>query len=106
MISAPYLEVAILVLGTLILLIESFSSKLDRRYLGYVALVGLALIFLGTFAVAPQSTMSSAPFWNFYSADATSLFFKRIALATTAGVIVMMFDFAPLLSSGVQGVTP
>src|SRR5205085_6431259 len=32
--------------------------------------------------------------------------FKRIALATTAGVIVMMLDFAPLLSSGVQGASP
>jgi NADH-quinone oxidoreductase subunit N len=106
MISAPYLEVAVLVLGTVILLIESFSSKLDRRYLGYTALVGLALIFLATFLVAPQSVSSSAPFWNFYSADATSLFFKRIALATTAGVIVMMLDFAPLVSSGVQGATP
>ena len=103
MISAPYLEVAVLVLGIVILLIESFSSKLDRRYLGYAALVGLALIFVATFFVAPQSTMSSAPFWHFYSADATSLFFKRIALATTAGVIVMMLDFAPLVSSGVQG---
>jgi len=106
MISAPYLEIAVLVLGTVILLIESFSSKLDRRYLGYTALVGLALIFLGTFLVAPQSATSSAPFWNFYSADAISLFFKRIALATTAGVIVMMLDFAPLVSSGVQGATP
>jgi NADH-quinone oxidoreductase subunit N len=106
MISAPYLEVAVIVLGTVILLIESFFSKFDRRYLGYAALIGLALIFLATFFIAPQSTMSSAPFWNFYSADATSLFFKRIALATTAGVIVMMLDFAPLLSSGVQGAAP
>ena len=40
MISAPYLEVAVLVLGTVILLIESFSAKLDRRYLGYAALLG------------------------------------------------------------------
>ena len=105
MISAPYLEVAVLVLGTVILLIESFSSKIDRRYLGYAGLVGLALIFLATFFIAPQSTMSSAPFWNFYSADATSIFFKRIGIATTAGVIVMMFDFAPLVSSGIQGAT-
>jgi len=105
MISAPYLEVAVLVLGTAILLTESFSSKLDRRYLGYAALGGLALIFLATFLVAPQPTTPSAPFWNFYSADATSLFFKRIALGTTAGVMVMMLDFAPLVSSGVQGET-
>jgi NADH-quinone oxidoreductase subunit N len=106
MISAPYLEVAVLVLGTVILLIESFSAKLDRRYLGYAALVGLTLIFLATFRVAPQTATSSAPFWDFYSADTTSLFFKRIALATTAGVIVMIFDFAPLVATGIQGATP
>jgi len=106
MLSAPYLEVAVLVLGTVILLIESFSSKLDRRYLGYAALVGLTLIFLATFRVAPQTATSSAPFWDFYSADTTSLFFKRIALATTAGVIVMIFDFAPLVATGIQGATP
>ena len=95
-----------LVLGAVILLIESFSSKLDRRYLGYAALVGLTLIFLATFRVAPQTATSSAPFWDFYSADATSLFFKRIALATTAGVIVMILDFAPLVATGIQGATP
>jgi len=106
MISAPYLEVAVLVLGAVILLIESFSSKLDRRYLSYAALVGLTLIFLATFRVAPQTATSSAPFWDFYSADTTSLFFKRIALATTAGVIVMIFDFAPLVATGIQGATP
>jgi len=106
MISAPYLEVAVLVLGIVILLIESFSSKLDRRYLGYAALVGLTLIFLATFRVAPQTATSSAPFWDFYSADTTSLFFKRIALATTAGVIVMIFDFAPLVATGIQSATP
>jgi NADH-quinone oxidoreductase subunit N len=106
MISAPYLEVAIVVLGTVILLIESFSSKLDRRLLGYAALVGLSLIFIATFLIAPQSSTSAAPFWSFYSTDTLSLFFKRIALATTAGVIVMMLDFAPWVSLGVQGATP
>jgi NADH-quinone oxidoreductase subunit N len=105
MISAFYLEVAVVVLGTVILLIESFSSKLDRRYLGYAALVGLAVIFLATFFVTPQSTTSSAPFWNFYAADALALFFKRIALVTTAAVIVMMLDFAPLVSVGIGGMT-
>ena len=105
MISAPYLEVAVLVLGTFILLIESFSAKLDRRYLGYGAFLGLALIFIATFFVAPPSATSSAPFWSFYAADALALFFKRIALVTTAAVIVMMLDFAPQLSVGIAGVT-
>ena len=106
MISAPYLEVAVLVLGAIILLVESFASQLDRRFLAYAALCGLAVIFLATFFVAPQSAAASSPFWNFYSADAISLFFKRIALATTAGVLVMMLDFAPSVSMGVEGKAP
>jgi NADH-quinone oxidoreductase subunit N len=106
MISAPYLEVAVLVLGAIILLVESFASQLDRRFLAYAALCGLAIIFLATFFVAPQSSTVSAPFWNFYSADAISLFFKRIALATTAGVLVMMLDFAPSVLVGVPATTP
>src|SRR5216110_875901 len=106
MISAPYLEVSVIVLGTIILLVESFASQLDRRFLGYAALFGLAVIFIATFFVAPQSSTASAPLWTFYSADALSLFFKRIALATTAGVLVMMLDFAPSVSIGVQGATP
>src|SRR5438874_12886929 len=94
MIPAPYLEVAVLVLGAIILLVESFASQLDRRFLAYAALCGLGVIFLATFFVAPQSSAVSAPLWNFYSADALSLFFRRIVLATTVGVLVMMLDFA------------
>src|SRR5438552_17592544 len=103
MISAPYLEVAVVVLGTIILLVDSFTSQLGGRFLGYAALFGLAMIFIATFFVAPQSSTASAPLWTFYSADALSLFFKRIALASTAGVLVMMLDFAPSVSIGVQG---
>src|SRR6476620_2765882 len=101
MISAPYLEVAVVVLGAIILLVESFASPLDRRFLAYAALCGLGVIFLASFFVAPQSSTVSAPFWNFYSADAISLFFKRIALATTAGVLVMIVAFAPPVLVGV-----
>src|SRR5437773_11652531 len=106
MIPAPYLEVAVIILGTIILFVESFAPQPDRRILGYTALFGLAMIFIATFYVAPQSATASAPLWTFYSADALSLFFKRIALATTAGVLVLMLDFAPSVSIGVQGATP
>src|SRR5204863_5204085 len=106
MISAPCLEVAVIALGTIILLVGSFAFQLDRRFLGYAALFGLAMIFIATFSVAPQSSTASAPLWNFYSADALSLFFKRIALATTAGVLVMMLDFAPAVSMGIEGARP
>src|SRR5947207_13622842 len=103
MIPAPYLEVAVIILGTIILLVESFASGLDRRLLGYAALFGLAVIFIATFFVAPQSSIASAPLWSFYSADALSLFFKRIAFATTAGVLALMLHSAPSLSIAVNG---
>src|SRR5438270_7149020 len=106
MIPAPYLEVAVLVLGAIILLVESFASQLDRRFLAYAALCGLGVIFIATFLVAPQSSSASAPLLSFSSADALALFFKSIALATTAGVLVMMLDFAPSVSIGLQGATP
>jgi NADH-quinone oxidoreductase subunit N len=106
MIAAPYLEVAAILLGVLLLMVESFSAELDRRGLAYGALLGLAAIFLATFFVAPTSAATSAPLWNFYTADSVALLFKRIALATTAFVLLMMIDFAPSLRAGIEGATP
>ncbi len=99
--SAPYLEVATLLLGFFLLLLEAFAGKLDRRLLGYFALVGLAIIFALTFFITPSR--GTAPLWNFYSADALAIFFKRIALATTAAVLIMLIDFAPSIRAGIQG---
>jgi NADH-quinone oxidoreductase subunit N len=106
MIAAPLLEVAAVMLGVLLLLVESFSTKLNKRVLAYAALLGLGAIFLATFFLAPQSPDAHAPLWNFYSADQLSLLFKRIALATTALVLIMMLDYAPAVTAGIAGKTP
>jgi NADH-quinone oxidoreductase subunit N len=106
MISAPYLEVAVVVLGTIVLMVEAFSTTLDKRLLGYFGLIGLAAIFLATFFVLPQTSAKQAPLWNFYTADALALFFKQLALVTTAFVLVMMIDFAPSLRRETHGATP
>jgi NADH-quinone oxidoreductase subunit N len=106
MIAAPYLEIAAVVLGIILLMVESFSAELDRRLLAYAALLGLGAIFVATFFVAPASAVTSAPLWNFYSADPVALLFKRIALVTTAFVLLMMIDFAPNLNAGIEGASP
>jgi NADH-quinone oxidoreductase subunit N len=106
MIAAPYLEVAVVVLGVVLLLVESFSLELDRRLLAYAALLGLAAIFFATFFVASAPAPTSAPLWNFYSADPLALLFKQIALVTTAFVLLMMIDFAPSVRAGIEGATP
>src|SRR5438552_1309771 len=106
MIYAPSLEAAILVLGIIVLLVPAFAERLDKRIFGYVGLVGLLAIFVATFFVAPQSIIDHAPLWNFYSADTLAVFFKRIALVTTAVVLLMVIDFAPSLRGSIEGATP
>src|SRR5437660_2043056 len=106
MIYAPGLEAATLVLGIIVLLVEAFAERLDKRIFGYVGLVGLLAIFVATFFVAPESTIDHAPLWNFYSADTLAIFFKRIALVTTAVVLLMVIDFAPSLHGSIEGATP
>src|SRR5438067_2601165 len=106
MIYAPGLEAATLVLGITVLLVEAFFERLDKRIFGYLGVVGLLAIFVATFFIAPEPTINHTPLWNFYSADTLAIFFKRIALVTTAVVLLMMIDFAPSLHGSIEGATP
>ena len=55
MIAAPLLEIAVLVLGMLILMIEAFAGKIDKRVLAFAAIIGLVIVLLASFFVAPFS---------------------------------------------------
>jgi len=106
MISAPTLEIDVLVLGLFILMAEAFSEKIDKRTLAFTAIIGLATILVASFFVAPIPTQVGATgFWNFYTADPLAIFFKRFALVTTILVLVMMIDYAPVVRESVHGVT-
>src|SRR5216117_2142364 len=106
-ITAPELEIAVLVLGMVILLVETFATKIDKHILAFAAIAGLAIVFLATFFVAPSPSPDQATgFWSFYTADRLSIFFKQFALVTTLFVLIMMTDYAPVLRSSFPGVTP
>ncbi len=51
-ITAPELEIAVLVLGMVILMVEAFITKIDKRILAFAAIAGLAMVFLASFFVA------------------------------------------------------
>src|SRR4029077_3369894 len=56
---------------------------------------------LASFFLSPDSTNQQATgFWNFYTADALAIFFKRFELVTTIVVLVMMIDYAPVIRRG------
>jgi len=99
-IRAPYLEIAVLVLGMAILIFETFAAKIDKKIFAYAGIVGLAAVLIASFFLSPESSAHRTNgFWNFYTADPLSIFFKRFSLVTTIVVLVMMIDYAPVLRS-------
>src|SRR5438093_1768226 len=99
-IRAPYLEIAVLVLGMAILVLETFAPKIDKKIFAYAGIVGLAAVLVASFFLLPESSIPQTNgFWNFYTADPLSIFFKRFTLVTTIVVLVMMIDYTPVLGS-------
>src|SRR6266581_4146324 len=106
MIAAPLLEIAVLVLGMLILLIEAFAGQIDKRVLAFAAIIGLAIVLLASFFVARSPSLPHGTgLWNFYTADRLAIFFKQFALVTTIFVLIMVIDYAPVLRSSFAGST-
>jgi len=105
-IPAPLLEIAVLVLGMLILMIEAFVEKIDKRVLAFAAITGLTIVLICSFFVVPLPSPAVANgFWNFYTADRLAIFFKQFALLTTILVLIMMIDYAPVLRNSFPGAT-
>ncbi len=97
-IPAFHLEVDVLVLGIAILLFETFAPKIDKKIFAYAGIVGLVLVLIATFFLAPApSGQDAIGLWQFYTADTMSIFFKRFTLVTTIIVLVMMIDYAPVV---------
>ena len=98
MITAPYLEIAVVVLGLAVLMLESFLVREDKRLLAWAGIAGLAAVFFASFFVVPAEPQPNVSgFWQFYTADLLALFFKRFSLLTTIIVLIMMIDYAPVL---------
>src|SRR3989454_5113612 len=106
MITAPELEIAVLVLGMVILMLEAFATEIDKCFLAFAAITGLAAVLVASFFVAPSGLDQATGFWSFYTADRLSIFFKQFALLTTILVLIMMIDYAPVVSSSFPGSTP
>src|SRR6266480_2467117 len=104
MITAPELEIAVLVLGMVILMAEAFAAKIDKLFFAFAGIAGLAVVLIATFFVTPTVPPDQAiGFWNFYTADPLSILFKQFALLTTILVLIMMIDYAPVVESSVAG---
>src|SRR5438309_4056295 len=98
MIPPPSLEIAVLILGMVILMLEAFAERIDKRILAFATIGALIAVLIGTWFLAPSPAQEQATgFWSFYTADPLSIFFKRFALLTTILVLIMMIDSAPVV---------
>ena len=105
-IAPASLEIAVLVLGLLVLLFEAFAEGIDKRTLAITAMAGLGTVLLASFFLAPAPLdLPDTGFWSFYTTDPLAIFFKRFALVTTIIVLVMMIEYAPIVRESIHGMT-
>jgi len=106
-IQAPSLEIAVLVLGMMLLMFEAFARQANKQTLAVSAIAALSAVLVATFFLAPNpSTDQASGFWSFYTADPLAIFFKRFALLTTILVLIMMIDYAPSVRRSIPGSGP
>src|SRR3979490_3290506 len=99
MILPPFLiELLVLALGLLMLVLESFAEKSDRKRFAWIGIVGLAIMFLIVQSIAP-----GASGMNSYVIDSSALFFKKFVLLTTMVVLIMSIDYADIIKKYVPG---
>jgi NADH-quinone oxidoreductase subunit N len=101
------LEIIVLLLGLLMLFAEAFSRRADRSHLGGYAIAVLSMVLaFSFFTQGPPAEIPAGSYWHFYAADASSMFFKRIALATTIFVLVMALEYRTVLAKYIPGTEP
>lgn len=103
-IPAITLEIVVLVLGLLMVFAEAFAKRADRSHMaGYAVFVLLALLGMSFFTQPAPEVVAPGSYWNFYSVDASAMFFKRIALMTTAIVLIMAIEYRSVLQKYIPG---
>src|SRR6202047_3277198 len=83
------LELFVLALGILILVLESFAEKRDRKVFAFIGIIGLAVVFLILQGSGPGPTGMDS-----YVVDSAAIFFKKIVVLTTIVVLIMSIDYA------------
>lgn len=98
--SAMILEIAVLVLGLGVLLLDLWTAPERKRFLGYGAAAGLFLIFVFSFFRFSGAETQTA-FGGLYVVDGLALFFKRFFLAAAVIVTLMSVEFADRIEAGI-----
>jgi NADH-quinone oxidoreductase subunit N len=94
-------ELFVLALGILLLLLETFSEKQDRKVFALIGIIGLAIVFLFLQGSSPGSSGMAS-----YVVDSVAIFFKKIVVLTTIVVLIMSIDYADTIKRFLPGASP
>jgi len=99
--SLMILEIAVLVLGLGVLLLDLWTPPERRRLLGYGAAAALVLVLVYSFfrfdGASPEYAFGQA-----YVLDVLALFFKRFFLLAAIMVLMMAVEFADRIETGIS----
>ncbi len=104
MIQPIALEIIVVCLGILLLMVESFSTKVSKPLLAHTAIFGLLVVLVLTFFVQP--TAGALQDSGFYVLDPLGLFFKRFALVATILTLILALDYLPIVQRLVPSERP
>jgi NADH-quinone oxidoreductase subunit N len=96
-----FFELFVLALGILILLLETFAEKQDRKIFAMVGIVGLAVVFLFLQASGPGTSGMVS-----YVIDPPAIFFKKLSVLTTIVVLIMSIDYADTIKRFLPAESP
>lgn len=93
------LEIAVLVLGIALLLLDLWTPPARKRRLGYGAAVALVVVLAYSFKLTGETGFA---FGQAYAFDGLALFFKRFFLLAAILVLVMAAEFSDRIASGIS----
>jgi NADH-quinone oxidoreductase subunit N len=94
------LEIAVVLLGLGLLLLDLWTPAAHKRKLGYVAALAVLGVFAYTFRL--DAFEAKLAFNNSYVFDGLALFFKRFFLIAAVLVLVMAAEFADQIEAGIS----
>jgi NADH-quinone oxidoreductase subunit N len=90
------LEIAVVVLGIVLLLVEAYSNRANKNYLAYTGAAGLfGVLVLSFFPM--HAPAAGSPSVAFITHDVLSVFFVRFTLIATIVTLLMIPGYRPVL---------
>src|SRR5687767_7898010 len=99
--SVIILEIAVVVLGLALLLLDLWTAPERKWLLGYGAAAALLLVFIYSFFM-PGIDAPQFAFGGSYVLDSLALFFKRFFLAAAILVLLMAVEFSDRIETGIS----